>query len=123
MREIRVRLQNQDIKAVGEMVDGVLWLHYRGRTWMIDPRTKAKKFGKAAAASRGDIEAPMPGKVTKLLRNSGEKVARGEAVVMMEAMKMEYTLKADADGQIGEVLCSAGQQVELGQTLVRMVKP
>lgn len=121
MLDIRCRYEGQDVKAQGEFVDGILWLHYQGRTWSIDSRPKVKKFGKGAgASSKGDLEAPMPGKVTKLLRKAGDTVSRGEAIVMMEAMKMEYTLKAGADGIIAEVLCATGDQVALGQTLVRM---
>ena len=60
----------------------------------------------------------MPGKVTKILKTSGDSVRRGDVILVMEAMKMEYTLKAESDSKISSIACAVGEQVTLGQTLV-----
>lgn len=62
----------------------------------------------------------MPGKVTKVAVQKGESVTKGQALVVMEAMKMEYTLEADRDGKVNEVNVEAGRQVALGEVLVRV---
>lgn len=120
--DLEIRHEGKTLRGRAEFVAGVLWIHHDGRTFSYDPRASAKKKrkGGGAGAGSGDLEAPMPGKITKLLKNAGETVRRGEAVVVMEAMKMEYTLKADVDGAVAEIGCKVGDQVTLGQTLVRL---
>ena len=68
----------------------------------------------------GEIEAPMPGKVTAVEVSVGENVAKGQRLLTLEAMKMEHALTAPFDGVIAELSASAGAQVKEGQLLVRM---
>jgi 3-methylcrotonyl-CoA carboxylase alpha subunit len=63
----------------------------------------------------------MPGKVVSVLAKVGATVARGTPLMVMEAMKMEHTIAAPADGVIGEVLYAVGDQVAEGAELVRIV--
>ena len=102
------------------MVKGDLWVHFQGRTFIYE--TEKKIFGKAGKvkSGKGLILAPMPGKVTKVLKKTDEAVKSGDVLLVMEAMKMEYTLKADLDGAIAEINCQAGDQVALGKLLVRI---
>ena len=71
-------------------------------------------------AAEGRLTAPMPGKVISLLVGAGESVQRGQAVAVMEAMKMEHTLHAPRDGTVGELLCGVGDQVAEGAELLRL---
>ncbi|MEM7647470.1 MAG: acetyl-CoA carboxylase biotin carboxyl carrier protein subunit, partial [Pseudomonadota bacterium] len=66
------------------------------------------------------IVAPMPGKIIKVLKTMGDIVEEGETVVVMEAMKMEYNLKASQKRRVREIHCVPGQAVALGLTLVDM---
>jgi 3-methylcrotonyl-CoA carboxylase alpha subunit len=77
--------------------------------------------GEDEAAAGGDrIVAPMPGQV-KLMRTSpGATVVKGEALAVMEAMKMELTLSAPRDGTIADVLVSEGEQVLEGAVLLAL---
>ncbi len=68
----------------------------------------------------GEIEAPMPGKVTAVEVSQGEKVAKGQRLLTLEAMKMEHAMTAPFDGVISELSASAGEQVKEGQMLVRV---
>ena len=68
----------------------------------------------------GDIEAPMPGKVTAIEISAGEKVAKGQRLLTLEAMKMEHALTAPFDGTVAELNATAGAQVTEGQLLVRV---
>jgi biotin carboxyl carrier protein len=62
----------------------------------------------------------MPGKVTKLFVSDGQEVKKGDSLLVMEAMKMEYTLKADANGSVEKITAKTGDQVTLGQLLVQL---
>jgi acetyl/propionyl-CoA carboxylase alpha subunit len=103
-----------------QLVQGTLWVHVNGRTFIYEG--KKKKWGAKASkqAKPGILAAPMPGKVTKILKSLGESVAAGEVVLVMEAMKMEYTLKADVAGKIERLNCKVGEQVALGKVLAEI---
>jgi len=66
------------------------------------------------------IEAPMPGLVKAVYATPGAKVAKGDRLAMLEAMKMEHALLALRDGTVAEVLVSQGDQVSAGVALVRL---
>jgi len=68
----------------------------------------------------GEIEAPMPGKVTAVEVAAGDKVSKGQRLVTLEAMKMEHSLTAPFDGTITELNASLGAQVREGQMLVKV---
>jgi pyruvate carboxylase len=82
--------------------------------------------GKAAGRPRAEagnplqVGAPMPGLVVGVLAEEGEKVAAGQKLLTMEAMKMETTLHAERAGTVAEVLVGPGTQVEAGDLLVRL---
>ncbi|HEX6222235.1 MAG TPA: biotin carboxylase N-terminal domain-containing protein [Acidimicrobiia bacterium] len=66
----------------------------------------------------GSLHAPMPGKVIKVEVSTGDSVGDGEVLVVMEAMKMEHTLRSPHAGEVTSVSCAAGDQVEAGEVLV-----
>ena len=68
----------------------------------------------------GQLTAPMPGKVLSFAVQAGEQVKAGQAVAVMEAMKMEHTLHAPVDGRVTELLYAPGDQVTEGAELLRM---
>jgi 3-methylcrotonyl-CoA carboxylase alpha subunit len=68
----------------------------------------------------GEIEAPMPGKVTAVDAAQGEKVAKGQRLLTLEAMKMEHALTAPFDGTVAELNAKAGAQVSEGQLLAKI---
>ncbi len=79
------------------------------------PRPKAVG---AAGGSNGMIAAPMQGTIVKVLVQEGEEVAAGQAVLVLEAMKMENQLNAERDGTVTEVRVQAGDTVGTGDVLV-----
>ena len=72
------------------------------------------------AAEGGQLTAPMPGKVIAFLAQVGDSVSRGQALAVMEAMKMEHTLHAPRDGVVAELLYAVGDQVGEGGELLRL---
>ncbi|MFM8795500.1 MAG: acetyl/propionyl/methylcrotonyl-CoA carboxylase subunit alpha [Betaproteobacteria bacterium] len=73
-----------------------------------------------AEAHAGGLKAPMPGKVSAYLAAAGQAVVKGQAVAVMEAMKMEHTLVAPRDGVIEALLYAPGDQVAEGAELLKL---
>ncbi|ODU69725.1 MAG: methylcrotonoyl-CoA carboxylase [Novosphingobium sp. SCN 66-18] len=72
------------------------------------------------AASDGAILAPMPGKVISVDVAAGDKVAKGQKLLVLEAMKMEHALTAPFDGTVAELTVTPGAQVQVEALLVRV---
>ena len=66
------------------------------------------------------VKAPMPGLVLSLLVEAGQAVAKGDPLLILEAMKMENVLKAAADGTVKSIHVQKGAAVEKGQLLLEM---
>jgi 3-methylcrotonyl-CoA carboxylase alpha subunit len=63
----------------------------------------------------------MPGTVTRILATAGAQVARGAPLLVLEAMKMEHTLRAPADGRLEALRCAVGDVVQEGAELADFV--
>lgn len=72
------------------------------------------------AAGGKKVSAPLPGTVTKISVKVGDKVAAGDTVVLMEAMKMENSITAETGGVVKAILCKEGDQVQSDQVLVEL---
>ncbi len=92
-------------------LDGESW-----RLTEIDPL--AARAGEDPTAGR--LTAPMPGRVTQLMVEPGMSVRRGQPLIVIEAMKMEHTVTAPADGVIEAVRFAAGDLVEEGAELIAL---
>jgi 3-methylcrotonyl-CoA carboxylase alpha subunit len=68
----------------------------------------------------GRLSAPMPGKVVSFAVQAGDKVSKGQVLAVMEAMKMEHTIAAPADGVVAELLYAPGDQVAEGAELLKL---
>ena len=71
-----------------------------------------------AAGEGTPVKAPLPGVVTKVLVAVGQKVKKGETVLVLEAMKMENNITAEADGSVTGICVAAGDSVMEGTTLL-----
>jgi 3-methylcrotonyl-CoA carboxylase alpha subunit len=72
------------------------------------------------AAEGGRLTAPMPGKVVSFAVKAGDTVRKGQPLAVMEAMKMEHTIAAPADGTVAELLFAPGDQVAEGAELLKL---
>jgi propionyl-CoA carboxylase alpha chain len=82
--------------------------------WFTDP---------ADTVAAGSLLAPMPGSVLRVLAEPGAEVAAGQALIVLEAMKMEHTVAAPADGTLTEIPVRPGDQVTSGQLLAVLTTP
>jgi propionyl-CoA carboxylase alpha chain len=76
-----------------------------------------------SAVEKGSLVAPMPGNVIRLGATVGDTVTSGQPLIWLEAMKMEHTITAPADGVLAELNVATGQQVEVGAVLARVEAP
>jgi 3-methylcrotonyl-CoA carboxylase alpha subunit len=93
----------------------------RGTTWRLalpDPVAAAEAEDDAG----GRLVAPIPGQVTEVRAEAGQAVARGEVLVVLEAMKTVFRLTAPADAIVADIACAAGDTVTEGQVLVRFAE-
>ncbi|WP_375281132.1 acetyl/propionyl/methylcrotonyl-CoA carboxylase subunit alpha [Pseudooctadecabacter sp.] len=74
----------------------------------------------AEAGGSDAVTAPMPGVVSQVIAAAGDMVAKGDPLLILEAMKMEHTLRAPRDGTVAEVMCATGDQVSDGIILLQM---
>ncbi len=68
----------------------------------------------------GALITQMPGKIVKIMKKEGDKVSKGETVLILEAMKMENEIKSGADGTVKSVNVKEGQALEAGFLMVEI---
>jgi len=74
----------------------------------------------ASATQHETANSPMPGQVLRILVQEGQKVKTGDSLVVLEAMKMEQTIRTTINGRVRSVLVKTGQVVAPGQMLVEI---
>ena len=98
-----------------------LWLHLDGRMRIVRLQHQASAGSRAADPQTSDeLRAPMTGTVRAIQVAPGGVVARGQTLLVVEAMKMEHAIKAPRDGQIAAIHCEVGDLVDLAQVLLRL---
>lgn len=102
--------------------DGVSVVHVDGETYRIrveeETRYLIRTRGAAAAAAGQVLKAPMPGRVVLIEVTVGQRVQRGDGLVILEAMKMENEFRASGEGTVKEIRVQAGQAVNPGDVLM-----
>ena len=104
--------------ASGFRDDERVVVFYEGQAYEFE--RSARGSGLGAGASDGAIVAPMPGKVTSVDVSQGDKVAKGQRLLTLEAMKMEHGLVAPFDGVVVELNTKASAQVSEGTVLAKI---
>lgn len=67
------------------------------------------------------LQAPMPGKIIKVFVKTGDKVKKGDLLLILEAMKMEYKVLAPQDGSIQKIFFKEGERISQGEELVEIL--
>ncbi len=113
---LRVRYGDRELRFARAQDGDTLWLAADGGAWAVAEHSLLEGAGGAAGAA-GPITSPMPGTVLVVKAAVGDAVTAGQPLLVVEAMKMEHTITATADGVVAEIPVRAGQQVALNQTL------
>ncbi len=115
---ISVLLGDQHHRA-DVVLQGADILLFSGASVHVIGREHPARFGEEAAnTGQGGLCAPMPGKILSVHVDVGDTVRRGQRLVVMEAMKMEHSIDAPADGTVTALFFAAGDQVEEGAALI-----
>lgn len=139
MKEFNFKLNGKDFKAqVDEKGDGQLTITVNGKAYSVEVPEQAHAavphvvrptaaVGGAAPVARPaassvseNIVAPLPGTITSVAVKEGQKVKRGDVLVVMEAMKMANDIVANQDGIVTRVVAQPGQSVNQGDVLVEI---
>ena len=140
MKDYKFKINGQDYTAsVQELEDGNLSVAINGKTYQVELPEKAHhpmhsivrpasaagaapaSVARPTSAAPGNVTAPIPGTVTQVLVKAGQKVKKGDVLLIMEAMKMANEITAESDGTVQNVCVSQGQSVSQGMTLVQFV--
>ncbi|WP_374727474.1 ATP-binding protein [Haloactinomyces albus] len=97
--------------------DGTTWLAIDGQVRALSEHQLLADRSASAAGSGGAVTSPMPGTVLVADIEPGQQVQAGQALFVVEAMKMEHTITASVDGTVTEVHVTKGQSVDLDQAL------
>jgi biotin carboxyl carrier protein len=101
--------------------DGEAEVSVNGQSIRVAVHDPRRRRGGSASSGRGSgpvhLTAPMAGKVVRLLRSSGDEVASGEGVLVVEAMKMQNEVQSPRAGKVAEIRVCEGQTVNAGEVL------
>lgn len=118
LQRYQLNSKNIDIKFLRKANE--LWVHYNGRTILYSPAQN--RAASLEPGGLGPVLAPMPGKIIKLFVENGKHVQVGDSLLVMEAMKMEYTIKASEEALVESLNLSIGDQVSDGEQLLKLVE-
>jgi biotin carboxyl carrier protein len=100
--------------------NGDVWTAIDGVVRVIAAPQPAGPRRRGRAAAGHGLEAPMPATVMRVVASVGQKVAAGDVLVLLEAMKMELAIRAPHDGTVARIACEAGAIVQPGVPLVEL---
>jgi 3-methylcrotonyl-CoA carboxylase alpha subunit len=105
------------LRVTAIAAEGFVTVIERGRSWRVG-RVDVLAEAEAATTGQGQLASPMPGTVVRVMATAGETVKRGQPLMVVEAMKMEHTIAAQADGTVKEIKFRAGDSVAEGVELI-----
>ncbi len=98
--------------------DREIFVTLPGSDHRVELETARRRAAHGAHAAGAEVSLPMPGRVVKLHVHEGDRVHKGQPLVVIEAMKMEHTLKAPRDGAVLRLTAREGEMVEAGVALM-----
>ncbi|MBC7420851.1 MAG: acetyl-CoA carboxylase biotin carboxyl carrier protein subunit [Bdellovibrio sp.] len=122
-QNMNLKIDGVEKNILAEVIDKKIWFKLNGEVYsydLVELSQSSHAQSKIKSKSPDKIMSPMPGKMTKVFVKEGQAVVKGDPLIVMEAMKMEYTLKSDIDSTVEKVLVEVGQQVSLGHLLVQL---
>ena len=117
---LSVRIGYQSVQLAHAVRGDQVTVFADSACWTV--RVNHPELAQASATTETELTAPMHGRITSLLCQPGDRVTSGQALLTMEAMKMEHTLRAGFDGLVEALHCQAAGHVAAGQVLVTLEK-
>ena len=116
---VRVELTRDGVRYTATVVweGGRAWVHLAGDVFVIDPAVD-EGHRRTGASTHDALSPPMPATVTRINVTVGDRVAAGDVLVLLEAMKMELPIRAPLDAVVVTINCRVGDLVQPGEPLV-----
>lgn len=111
-------------KAWVQFIDDSFWLHYQGRTYRVSPSAikQDEDLKDDSAVMSNELQAPIAGRVIDVLKKQGDLVKKGELIIVIESMKIEYKIKSYFDGSVERLHVNLSDSVKENETLVTLKK-
>ncbi|MGE3974094.1 MAG: biotin/lipoyl-containing protein [Bdellovibrionales bacterium] len=120
LKKAELEIDGKKILIPYTQVGDKLWYHLNGETYTVSLKSKSAQRKKGKEGEDNQVRSPMPGKVTKILVQGGASVEQKQTLIVLEAMKMEYNLKAGLNGKVKAIHCKVGDQVEQDKLLLEI---
>jgi len=114
-----LRIDGEHVTAYVSSDKAKRWVTINGRTYQLTKQSGSRGSG-AKHDHSGELTAPMPGQVRVVNVSEGEAVAKGQTLMVLEAMKMEIRIQSSADGRVKKLFVEQGQSVEREQLLIEI---
>lgn len=119
---LELLIDGQRVTAYVSSQNSKRWVTVNGQTTVLTQSSGARPRGHGHHPPPGELTAPMPGQVRSVNANEGDKVIKGQTLMLLEAMKMEIRIQSPQDGVVKKLFVSQGQTVEREQRLIEIVE-
>lgn len=114
-----IRVTSSDsVLAWAAQAGDVRWVFVGGEVYTFEVERPSAR--RRALAHHSTLMAPMPATVRKLVAAAGDRVRKGDVLIVLEAMKMELPVRAAADGRVATINCREGDLVQPGVSLIEL---
>lgn len=122
MSFFNVKIKDKEYKVLKEKVGAQTWISFGGWSFKRDlPVGKRLRSKSAASAGNNkEIRSPMPGQLIKLIIKEGDKVVEGQTLAVLEAMKMEHSLKSNINATVEAVLFKEKDSLQMDDLIVKL---
>ena len=117
--QLTLLIDGERITAYVSSDNAKRWVTINGRTYLLTKQSGSRK-SVAKHDHSGELTAPMPGQVRAVNIDEGDAVVKGQALMILEAMKMEIRIQSPGDGTVKKLLVKQGDTVEREQMLIEV---
>jgi len=119
--QLKIKLGDRIVKSVITEGEKEKYVFVDGEVFKVRP-VELTGMKKSKRKDDGDLSSPISGKVVSVKVKNGQSVKKGSVLMVIEAMKMEYLIRAPFDGKVKKVNFKEKDQIEIGQNTVEFTK-
>jgi 3-methylcrotonyl-CoA carboxylase alpha subunit len=120
---LKILIGDRLIKSIVTESEKEKFVFLDGKVFKVKPiELTGRKKRKKKEAGESDLDSPISGKIVSLKVRKDSKVKKGDVLIVIEAMKMEYLIRAPYDGIISKVYFKENDQIEIGQKTIEITK-
>ena len=119
--QLKIKIGNKIIKSVITEGEKEKYVFVDGEVFKVKP-VQLTGLKKEKRKEEGDLSSPISGKVVSVKVKNGNSVKKGDILMVIEAMKMEYLIRAPYDGKVKKVNFKINDLIEIGQNTLELIK-